>query len=56
MTAETDAGSKTAAPSIFPSSPKSITPDRSENMPASAASSSGVATRMVAASNRKMSV
>ena len=55
LTAEAAAAAK-AAPSIMPSNPRAITPARSENSPASAASSSGVATRRVAASSRTMRV
>ena len=55
VTAETAAAAK-AAPNILPSRPRSMTPARSENIPANAASSNGVATRMVAASTRTMRV
>ena len=41
-----------AAPSILPSRPISTTPERSANSPASAASTSGVATRMVESQQR----
>ena len=46
VTAAVAAAAK-AAPSILPSRPMSTTPERSANRPASAASTSGVASRMV---------
>jgi hypothetical protein len=55
VTADTAAAAN-AAPSIFPSRPRSTTPARSENMPARAASKSGAATRIVAAKTRTISV
>ena len=55
VVAETAAAAN-AAPSIFPSSPRSITPARSEKSPAIAANNNGVATRIVAASSKTMSV
>ena len=55
LTADT-AAEANAAPSIIPSRPSATTPERSENIPAMAASTSGVATRIVAANKSTMSV
>ena len=44
-----------APPSILPSSPKSMTPERSANIPAIAANTKGAAVRKVASSNKMKS-